>query len=113
MTTPLPIETTLTQGQTLRTRVSGGTHLVITKGAVHLERQCTWLGESFPTVGTTLTEGHVHCVDQAGWVTVMALSEARVLQHVPASSMAQALGSLRVQSQRFMQWLHHTPKHVP
>lgn len=100
----LPIETSLTQGQTLRTRVPGGTHLVVLRGDVHLERTCAWLGESFPAVGTTLAEGQVHCMEHGGWISVMALSEAQVLQHLPPSAAAQGLQMLRDQVQRLLNW---------
>lgn len=107
----LPVETALTQGQALRTRVPAGTHLVVLHGDVHLERACTWLGESFPAVGTTLGEGHAHCIESGGWITVLALSEARVLQHVPPSAVATGLRSLREQVQRLLHW--STPEAKP
>ena len=91
----LPIETALTQGQSLRTHVPAGTHLVVLHGEVHLERSCTWLGNGFANVGTTLCEGQVYSVEQAGWVSVLALSPAQLLQYVPPSPLAEAARALR------------------
>lgn len=107
----LPIETSLTQGQALRARVPSGTHVVVLHGDVHLEGSCGWLGESFPMVGTTLGEGHAHCIERGGWITVLALSDARLLQHVPPSALSTGLRGLRDQVQRLLHW--STPEAKP
>ena len=104
-----PIQTSLTQGQSLHTRVPSGTHLVVLHGEVHLERSGAWFGASFAPVGTTLCEGQVYSMDQGGWISVMALSPAQVLQHVPPSPVQEALQSLRGQVRRLLHW---TPSEV-
>ena len=99
-----PTETALTQGQSLRTHVPAGTHLVVLHGEVHLERSCAWLGNGFANVGTTLCEGQIYSVDQAGWISVLALSPAQVLQHVPASPLAQTARALGAYVRRALHW---------
>lgn len=98
-------EISLRGGQSVLTHVRRGTHLVVTKGSVHLDGPCIWVGETVVSVGCKFGEGQVHVVEEPGWVEISAKGDATVLQYAPPTMVTAALHTLWEQAGR---WLGRT-----
>lgn len=73
-------------GQALRSTVPAGTVIQVLSGAVRVQEPLRWLGETVISHATQLGEGGTYHFVDGGWLEVVAVSDAQVLQiqRVPA-----------------------------
>lgn len=86
--------TFLPAGQRLHLSVDAGTVLLAEQGALHIDEAPRWLAERLVPVGRRLDEGQAYAVEQAGWICVTALGDARLAQVQPPGLAARLVGRL-------------------
>ena len=77
----------LRAGQALQTTVRRGTVVQVLAGSVRVCEPSRWLAERVISPARTLSEGEAMCIDDGGWIEVLAQgSDAQVLAMEPASA---------------------------
>lgn len=74
---------TLPQGSSQRLSMPAGTQLLVRHGEVEVHGPLLWISETMLCAQTRLSEGQGHCVEQAGWVEIVALRDARIVRQTP------------------------------
>jgi len=86
---------TLAAGEQRMLRVAAGSRCRVTRGELRLTEPARWLGERVVRLDRVLGEGAEHVLEQAGWVTLQALTDGSLLLEAPASLASTVRGAWR------------------
>ncbi len=81
---------TLPQGSSQRLSLPAGSQLLVRHGEVEVHGPLQWISETMLCPQVRLGEGQGLGIEQAGWVEIIALRDARVQRHAPVGPVLRA-----------------------